>query len=64
MDDEIDLVRHLCVRAGMIMEDASVEAVLAHRDTDALRRAVERLGVAAEAISALAHAAAALMRTV
>jgi phosphoribosylcarboxyaminoimidazole (NCAIR) mutase len=64
MDDKIDLVRQLCVGAGMIMEDASVEAVSAHRDPDALHRAVERLGTAAEAISALAHAAAVLVRIV
>ena len=42
-DDAIALVRQLCTRAGMIMEDASASAILAgNLDTEALAKVVQR----------------------
>ena len=65
MDDDIgDLVRALCTRAGMIMEDASVDALMTSAgDPDAINAKLERLADAALAISAIINAARALQRS-
>ena len=57
MDVE-DLIERLCVTGGMIMEDASSEAISARGD---IRQRVADLGRAGNEISALADAAAALV---
>ena len=64
MDEEIlDLVDQLCTRAGMIMEDASVDVLLLkERSPQASAEKIARLGIAAQAISALVAAASALHR--
>ena len=60
-DDADDLIRKLCTRAGMIMEDASVDALLMPgADPEAIGAKLERLGDAAHAISAIVAAARAL----
>lgn len=56
MDYE-DLIERLCVTAGMIMEDASVGAILVGPDQHEREPALLR---ASEAISALCDAAVAL----
>ena len=61
-EDVADLVRHLCSRAGMIMEDVSVIALTAEvGDVTSSRKATAQLRAAAERIGALAKAAEALM---
>lgn len=64
MDDDIgDLISALCTRAGMIMEDASVDALMMRADDpDAINAKLERLADAALAISAIINAAQALQR--
>jgi threonine synthase len=44
-EDTRELIRRLCTRAGMIMEDASAVAVLAPQEErlDDLRRAAEQI---------------------
>lgn len=60
-DDVVDLIRTLCTRAGMIMEDASVEALLMPAaDPQALSAKLDQLADAAKAISAIVAAARAL----
>lgn len=63
MDEDVaDLVRHLCSRAGMIMEDVSVIALTAEvGDVISLRKVTAQLRAAAERTGALATAAEALM---
>jgi len=58
-----ELIQALCVRAGMIMEDASAEAVLwqAHEAT-APQAKLLRLSAAAEAMATLIAVAQALSR--
>ena len=61
-EDVADLVRHLCSRAGMIMEDVSVIALTAEvSDVADARDVTARLRAAAKRIGALAKAADALM---
>ena len=64
MDDDIgDLIRALCTRAGMIMEDASVDALMMPQaDLGAMAAKLERLSNAARTISAIVDAARALQR--
>jgi hypothetical protein len=53
-----DLIDRLCVRAGMIMEDASVVAVTLRRKVSAdQRQALDRLEGSSRRISALITAA-------
>lgn len=65
MDDDIgDLSRALCTRAGMIMEDASVDALMMPRaGPDTINAKLERLDDAALEISATINAARALQRS-
>ena len=62
MDDDIgDLIRALCTRAGMIMEDASVDAlIMSPGNRDTINAKLERLADAALEISAIINAARAL----
>lgn len=61
-EDVVDLVRHLCSRAGMIMEDVSVIALTTEvGDVTSSRKITAQLRAAAERIGALAKAAEALM---
>jgi hypothetical protein len=62
-DNTLDLIHQLCTRAGIIMEDVSVDALLAPEPSaGALREKLVRVGSAADAISALIAAASALSR--
>lgn len=63
MDEDVaDLVRQLCTRAGMIMEDVSVVALTAETTNVAsARKATAQLRAAADRIGALAKAAEALL---
>ena len=63
MDEDVaDLVRQLCTRAGMIMEDVSVVALTAETTNVAsARKATAKLRAAADRIGALAKAAEALL---
>ncbi|MEG3155708.1 hypothetical protein [Sphingomonas sp. RB1R13] len=62
-DDTADLIQMLCTRAGMIMEDASAEAlVMRAADPQAVSAKLERLAQAAGAIRAIIAAAHALNR--
>ena len=62
-EDTRDLVRKLCTRAGMIMEDASLVAVtMPGGDDAAMAKAIELLARDAAAIIDLVSAAAALLR--
>lgn len=65
MDDEIgDLIRALCTRAGMIMQDASTDAlIMSADDPDTINSKLERLADAAHAISDIVDAARALQRS-
>ena len=65
MDDDIgDLIGALCTRAAMIMEDASVDALMMPRaGPDTINAKLERLDDAALAISAIVNAARALQRS-
>ena len=52
-DHTLELIRQLCTRAGMIMEDASVEALLMRAaDSDARVATLERLRLAVHPIDA------------
>ena len=63
-DDIVDLIRVLCTRAGMIMEDASVDAlIMSPGNPDSINAKLERLADAALAISAIINAAQALQRS-
>ena len=59
MDDDIrDLIRALCTRAGMIMEDASVDAlIMSADDPDIVNAKLGLLADASLAISAIVNAA-------
>ena len=63
MDEDVaDLVRQLCTRAGMIMEDVSVIALTDKlADVASARKVTEKLRAAAKGIGALAKAAEALI---
>jgi hypothetical protein len=61
-DDTIDLIRKLCTRAGMIMEDTSVEALTISADVNTIQRLV-LFADAAHAISAIVAAAMVLSRS-
>lgn len=65
MDDGIvDLIRALCTRSGMIMEDASADAlIMSPGNPEAMNAKLERLADAALAISAIINAAQALQRS-
>lgn len=61
-EDVADLVRQLCSRAGIIMEDVSVISLTAKvADVASARKVTAQLRAAAERIGALANAAEALM---
>ena len=61
-EDVADLVRQLCSRAGMIMEDVSVIALTAQvTNVTSARKATAQLRAAADRIGALAKAAQALL---
>lgn len=61
-EDVADLVRQLCTRAGMIMEDVSVIALTAKvTDVTSARKVTAQLRAAAERIGALAKAAEAFL---
>ena len=63
-DDIVDLIRALCTRAGMIMEDASVDALMMTAgNPDTINAKLARLADAALAISAIINAARALQRS-
>ena len=60
--DTRDLIRQLCTRAGMIMEDASMLAVtLPAKDDPAMIKAVQQLANNAADIASLIDASAALI---
>lgn len=61
MDESRDLIDRLCTRAGMIMEDVSVVAIVTGRESDAASR-IEQIRVAAADIGALAEAASVILR--
>lgn len=62
-DETLNLIHQLCTRAGMIMEDASVDALIGpEASSRAVSEKMMRLGAAAHAISALIAAASALNR--
>ena len=61
-EDVADLVRQLCCRAGMIMEDISVIALTAEvADVASARKVTAQLQAAAQRIGALAKAAEVLI---
>lgn len=60
-DDMIELVRRLCVKAGMIMEDASAVALLLPADPSLLIDTLDRLDKALATGSACIHAAKAII---
>lgn len=63
-EDIVDLIHTLCTRAGMIMEDVSVDALsMPGTDPSAIAAKLERLADAAQAISAMVDAARALQRS-
>ena len=57
-EDTDDLIRHLCTRVGMIMEDASVVALMMERADEKKIRELEEVS---QRIAALIAAAAALL---
>ena len=59
-EDTIELIRLLCTRAGMAMEDASSVALLAPADHESLRSAIEQLEASATLTVKLIAAARAL----
>lgn len=56
-----ELIVRLLTRAGMIMEDASAEAVLAGGADISLRALVQRLQTANEAVASILSASSALL---
>lgn len=60
-DDTRELIVRLLTRAGIIMEDASAEAVLAGSGGVSLSALVQRLEVASEIIASLVSASSALL---
>lgn len=63
-DDIVDLIRALCTRVGMIMEDASVDALMMSAgDPETMNAKIKRLADAALEISAIINAARALQRS-
>jgi hypothetical protein len=63
-DDTLDPIRKLRTRAGIIMEDASVDAVTISAEARSIDSGLIRLADATEAISALLAAARVLRRSV
>jgi hypothetical protein len=60
-EDTLELTQRLCTRAGMIMEDASAEALMiAASDAGTMSQKLTRLAEAAQAIGAMISAAQAL----
>jgi hypothetical protein len=60
-EDTLELIQRLCTRAGMIMEDASVEALMATpSDVGAMSEKLTRLAEAAHTIGTIIVAAQAL----
>lgn len=59
-DDTMNLIRTLCTRVGMLMEDASVEALTIPTEEGALRDRLLHLADVVHAISALIAAAGVL----
>ena len=63
MDGEtVDLIKMLCTLAGMIMEDASVDALTISVEARSIDSGLIRLAYTTEAISALVAAARVLSR--
>jgi hypothetical protein len=61
--ERIDLIRRVCIQAGMIMEDASPGAiVITDTSAEGIRAAVTQLMNASQQIKALAEAASTLLR--
>ena len=62
MDEEVaNLIRQLCTRAGMIMEDVSARAIcVGAPEADELAAVVSEIEVAAQDIGSIASAARAL----
>lgn len=60
MDDSTELVDRLCTLAGMILEDASAEAILTGK-RDKLQLKVERMRRAGADVAILADAAAVIL---
>lgn len=58
-----ELIARLLTRAGMIMEDASAEAVLAGGTDISLSALVQRLEAASEAIASILSASSALLNS-
>jgi len=62
-EDTVELIRMLCTRAGMIMEDACAEAlVIASSDAGTVSKKLARLAEAAQVIGTVIAAAQALHR--
>ena len=58
--DDLELIGHLCTRIGMVMEDASVIAIMTSGQSDRIRATLPELTTAANVIAALLGAAAAI----
>ena len=58
MDDDRELIDRLCTKAGMIMEDASAEAVVIGQGPDQLREKLEKIRKSAADAATLTAAAA------
>jgi hypothetical protein len=61
-DDTRALIEQLCTRAGMLMEDASVEALVRASSITGLKLKAERIGQTVQQIHQLFAAAEALLR--
>lgn len=62
-DNAADLVIQLCTRVGMLMEDASPDAItIAGKDQDGRRAAIQSLNFALGEMRALLDAAMAMAR--
>jgi hypothetical protein len=62
-EDTLELIQTLCSRAGMIMEDASAEALMTRAvGVNAISEKLVRLAGAVQAIVSIVYAAQALCR--
>lgn len=62
MDDAKDLIDRLCTLAGMIMEDASAEAVAIETDRNKLTSKIRTIRNSAADVATLADAAMVVLR--
>ena len=62
MDETKDLIDRLCTLAGMIMEDASAEALAIESGRDKLATKIGRIRNSAADVAALSNAAMVVLR--